>query len=70
MDKIEYHTDGSPWIACSKNSPKFGRTFEIGKIICQVYHPKAKEIDDSNYGSDSLMECSFCKKRWWIERDG
>jgi len=69
---IEYYTDGTAWVACTKERPQLARTVRIDQIVCRVYHPEAVDLDDGSevYEGDSHYRCPNCKKDWWVERDG
>ncbi len=67
MTQIETHTDGTKWIACTKEFPLKDKF--IGEV--HVYHPDAKEIDyDGRGGDDTKYQCPHCNETWWIEIDG
>lgn len=68
-DTFSYHTDGSAWTPCAAAFPKKDKTAIVDGIVCHVYHPDAKDLDDDPTGQDDHYECPHCGADWWIEHD-
>lgn len=66
---IETHTDGSLWVACTKDEPKKERSQIIDGKRVTTYHPDARVTFSSHDGADDHYECPHCGLAWWVEYD-